>query len=62
VELASKVTWSQRLVSGGGPKPCCMRLWDVDRKPRGASRPHGLSVNGWLGKADLGLAPATLGC
>jgi hypothetical protein len=33
-----------------------MRLWHVDVKPRGSSRSHGLSVNGWLGKADLGLA------
>jgi hypothetical protein len=56
VGLASKVTWGQWLVSGGGPKPCFMRLWDVDVKPRGSSRPRGLSVNGWLGKADLGLA------
>jgi hypothetical protein len=33
-----------------------MRLWHVDVKPRGSSRSHGLSVNGRLGKADLGLA------
>jgi hypothetical protein len=30
-----------------------MRLWDVNVKPRGGSRPRGLSVNNWLGKADL---------
>jgi hypothetical protein len=30
VGLASKVTWSQRLVSGGGPKPCSMRFWDIN--------------------------------
>jgi hypothetical protein len=33
-----------------------MQLWDVDVKPHGGSRPRGLSVNGWLGMADLGLA------
>jgi hypothetical protein len=56
VGLASKVTWGQGLVSGGGHKPCFMRLWDVDAKPRDSSRPCGLSVNGWFGKAELGLA------
>jgi hypothetical protein len=49
-------------VSGGRSKPCFIRLWDVDVKPRGSSRPRGFSVNGWLGKADLGLAHATLAC
>jgi hypothetical protein len=39
-----------------------MRLWDVNVKPRYGFRPRGLSVNGWLAKADLGLAHATLGC
>jgi hypothetical protein len=39
-----------------------MRLWDVNVKPRSGSIPRGLSVNGWLGKADLGLTHATLGC
>jgi hypothetical protein len=39
VGLASKVTWGQRLVSGGGPKPCFMQLWDVNAKPRGSSKP-----------------------
>jgi hypothetical protein len=53
VGLASKVTWAQRLVSGGGPKPGSMRLWDVNVKPRGVSRPRGFSVNGRLAKADL---------
>jgi hypothetical protein len=38
-----------------------MRHWDVDVKPRGGSRPRGLSVNGWLGMADLGLAVRGLG-
>jgi hypothetical protein len=56
VGLASKVTWGQGLVSGGGHKPCFMRLWDVDVKPRVSSRPRGLPVNGWFGKAELGLA------
>jgi hypothetical protein len=56
VVLASKVTCDQRLVSGSGPKPCSMRLWDVDVKPRSVSRPRGLSVNGGLAKADLSLA------
>jgi hypothetical protein len=37
-----------------------MRLWDVNVKPRGGSRPRGLSVNGCLAKADLGLAHAAL--
>jgi hypothetical protein len=40
VGLASKVMWGQRLVRGGGPKPCSMRLWDVDVKPRSVSRPR----------------------
>jgi hypothetical protein len=56
VGLAGKVTWGQRLVSGGGSKPCFMRLWYVNAKPRGSSKPRGLSVNRWLGKAELGLA------
>jgi hypothetical protein len=29
----SKFLWRQRLVSGGGPKSCSMRLWDVDVSP-----------------------------
>jgi hypothetical protein len=52
VGLASEITWGQRLVSGGRPKPCWIRLWDVDVKPRSVSRPRGLSVNGVLAKAD----------
>jgi hypothetical protein len=55
VGLASKVTWGLWLVSVGGPKPCSMRLWDVNVKPRSVSRPRGLSVNGGLAKVDLSL-------
>jgi hypothetical protein len=38
-----------------------MRLWDVDVKPRGVSRPRGLSLNGGLAKADLSLARCSSG-
>jgi hypothetical protein len=48
VGLASKVTWGQRLVSGSGPKPCSMRLWDVDVKPRSV-----LDL-GFVGKRGVG--------
>jgi hypothetical protein len=63
VRFASKVTWGQRLVSGGGPNPCSMRLWDVDVKPRSVARLRGFSVIGGLAKADLkALLVAALGC
>jgi hypothetical protein len=63
VGLASKVTWGQRSLSGGGPNPCSMRLWDVDVKPRSVSRHRGFSVIGGLAKADLkALLDAALGC
>jgi hypothetical protein len=41
VGLSSKFLWTPRLVrdvSGGGPKPCSMRLWDVDANLRRGSR------------------------
>jgi hypothetical protein len=46
VGLASKITWGQQLVSGSGAKPCLMRLWDVNVKPRGVSRPR----RRWVGE------------
>jgi hypothetical protein len=61
VGLASKVTWGQRLALAEADLSLAL-YWDVDVKPRGSSRPRGFSVNGWLGKADLGLAHATLAC
>jgi hypothetical protein len=41
VGLFSNFLWRPRLVrvvSGGGPKPCSMRLWDVDVNLRRGSR------------------------
>jgi hypothetical protein len=49
VGLASKVTWGQRLVSGGGPKPCSMRLRDVAVKPRNVSS-LGFVGKRWVGE------------
>jgi hypothetical protein len=41
VGFASKFLWGQRLVSEGGPKSFCTRLWDADVKSRGVTEPWG---------------------